>query len=60
MTAPREFRSVASALISLLAGSVESQEPDRLPVVSFTGGIGNTRQRALVLLGLGYTWIGKK
>jgi hypothetical protein len=67
MTAPRVCGAVVITLISLLAGSVEGQEPDRPPVVSFTGGVGNTlgglgggleyyvaRSRISAALGLGY------
>src|SRR3982751_5634748 len=42
VTTPRRCGSVAIALVSLLAGRIEGQAPARQPVVSLTGGVGNT------------------
>jgi hypothetical protein len=42
MPASPRYGSVAIALVSLLAGPAESQAPVRQPVVSLTGGLGNT------------------
>src|SRR3954470_13096910 len=42
MTAPQRCGSVAIALVSLLACPAEGQAAARQPVVSLTGGVGNT------------------
>src|SRR3954451_12180429 len=42
MTAPQRYGSVEIALVSLLAGPAEGQALARQPVVSLTGGLGNT------------------